>query len=199
MIGNDIVDLNLARQQSNWRRRGYLDKLFTHSEQELIRSATDPDLMIWTLWSMKESAYKLIVRETSEPFFAPEKLVCQLVKIHSGTIEGSVFYQKSYPAWSIITTSYVASLAFLPDSGLRADHEIVTFDRTDYQYQHTRIREKIKQHYATCFSVPESSIQIQKNEKDVPMLMITDFSGAIIRQQAISLSHHGQYGAFAMA
>jgi hypothetical protein len=39
VIGNDIVDLALARKESNWKRPGYLNKIFTTKEQLLISSA----------------------------------------------------------------------------------------------------------------------------------------------------------------
>jgi len=64
MLGNDIVDLDLAKTQSNWRRKNYLDKIFTTEEQLLISSAKRPDEMVWLLWSMKESAYKIYNRKS---------------------------------------------------------------------------------------------------------------------------------------
>ena len=36
MIGNDIVDLALAQKESNWKRKGFLDKIFTLQEQLFI-------------------------------------------------------------------------------------------------------------------------------------------------------------------
>ena len=65
MIGNDIVDLELAAVQSNWRRKGFLEKVFTASEREIISSGEDPDLTVWLLWSMKEAAYKAHQRRFS--------------------------------------------------------------------------------------------------------------------------------------
>jgi hypothetical protein len=38
VVGNDIVDLALGRK-SNWKRPGYLNKIFTTKEQLLISSA----------------------------------------------------------------------------------------------------------------------------------------------------------------
>ena len=32
MIGNDVVDLQLAKTQSNWQRKGFLEKQFTEFE-----------------------------------------------------------------------------------------------------------------------------------------------------------------------
>ncbi|UFH53011.1 4'-phosphopantetheinyl transferase superfamily protein [Spirosoma sp. KNUC1025] len=197
MIGNDIVDLNQARQESNWRRKGFLEKLFTPDEQELIQLASDPDVLVWTLWSMKESVYKLVVRETGQRFYAPKKLICQVSQISSETIQGSVFYQKTYSVRSLITTRYVASVARSATWAHDYNQQIISFDRTDYQHQHDTIRAQLIHHYALRYCVPESAIQIQKDEMGVPNLVLSDSEGMTINQP-ISLSHHGYYGAFAL-
>ncbi len=59
MIGNDVVDLALAKVESNWQRKGYLDKLFTTKEQNLIFCSENPTIMVWILWSRKEAVYKI--------------------------------------------------------------------------------------------------------------------------------------------
>ena len=38
MIGNDVVDLATAKNENNWRRKGYLEKLFTEEEIAIIKS-----------------------------------------------------------------------------------------------------------------------------------------------------------------
>ncbi len=50
MIGNDIIDLNLIRAQSNWQREGFLQKLFSEEEQTLIQNSQDPELNVWLLY-----------------------------------------------------------------------------------------------------------------------------------------------------
>ena len=39
MIGNDIIDLSLAETESNWQRKGFLEKQFTAKEQAIIDTA----------------------------------------------------------------------------------------------------------------------------------------------------------------
>lgn len=100
MIGNDIVDLVLASTQSNWRRKGYLDKIFTKEEQVLIASAVNADEMVWRLWSMKESAYKIHNRETGIRKFAPASLCCKLLNpdpaiTGSVTINQAIYFTKT--------------------------------------------------------------------------------------------------------
>ena len=56
MIGNDIVDLALAEKESNWKRKGFIDKIFTPQEQSLIKTSINQEIIIWNLWSRKEAA-----------------------------------------------------------------------------------------------------------------------------------------------
>lgn len=196
MIGNDIVDLALARQESNWQRKGFLDKLFTAHEQQLIQIASEPDVMVWTLWSMKESAYKLVVRETGRRFFAPLQFVCQLNAPFSAITEGQVLYQSYYRTTSSITEQYVASVASAADTVQPSSQVIIRFDQTDYHHQHQIIRDRLTQYVAACWAISESQVQIQKDEAGVPTLVVHDLCGTSNRP--ISLSHHGQYGAFVL-
>jgi phosphopantetheinyl transferase (holo-ACP synthase) len=90
LIGNDIVDLALAAQQSNWKRKGYLHKIFTAEEQLCIMKSTSPDQMVWLLWSMKEAAYKIHSRKMGIRNFAPTALICHGIRIINGKAEGAV-------------------------------------------------------------------------------------------------------------
>lgn len=76
MIGNDIVDLELAAKESNWLRPGWLNKIFTADEQSAILSAPDPQVMVWLLWSCKEAVYKIVNRHTRIRTYAPLQFNC---------------------------------------------------------------------------------------------------------------------------
>lgn len=76
MIGNDIVDLALAKKESNWERKGFLDKIYTKNEQLLILKSENPATMVWILWSCKESAYKIYNRQTQIRGYFPLQLEC---------------------------------------------------------------------------------------------------------------------------
>lgn len=76
MIGNDVIDLKLAARQSNWQRRGFLEKLFVSTEIQTILSAENPFEKVWELWSRKESVWKIINRETGIRKFNPKDFVC---------------------------------------------------------------------------------------------------------------------------
>jgi phosphopantetheinyl transferase (holo-ACP synthase) len=103
MIGNDIVDLAKAKRESNWQRKGFLDKLFTVKEQKLILTSENSELMVWTLWSKKEAAYKIYNRQTGERFFNPKGFVCEDDTVVFGI---NHFYTKTQ-----ITTDFIYTIA----------------------------------------------------------------------------------------
>jgi phosphopantetheinyl transferase (holo-ACP synthase) len=90
VIGNDVVDIEQAEKESNWQRRGFLDKLFTTREQDFILSSANPGQTVWVLWSMKESAYKIYNRETGIRAFMPKRLECYIEVNEKNTCSGIV-------------------------------------------------------------------------------------------------------------
>jgi phosphopantetheinyl transferase (holo-ACP synthase) len=94
VIGNDIVDLALARKQSNWKRKGFLEKIFTAKEQLLIANAENPEIMVWNLWSRKEAAYKIYNRQTGIRGYIPLQLECFYENANSGSVhcKGNTYY-----------------------------------------------------------------------------------------------------------
>ncbi|MFE3867760.1 4'-phosphopantetheinyl transferase superfamily protein [Flavobacterium sp. LS2P90] len=94
MIGNDIVDLALARKESNWQRKGFLDKIFTQKEQLLINSMENPEFTVWNLWTRKEAAYKIYNRQTNIRGYFPLKLECFYQSETSGMVScnGTIYY-----------------------------------------------------------------------------------------------------------
>lgn len=90
MIGNDVIDILQSRQESNWQRKGFVPKLFTLEEQLLISSASNPEILIWILWSMKEAAYKIYNRQTKIREYIPQKMVCSIVSQNPNFIIGNV-------------------------------------------------------------------------------------------------------------
>ena len=93
MIGNDIVDMQQAKRESNWKRKGYLNKIYSEAEQDIIFYSSNPDQMVWILWSMKEAVYKVINRETTHRFYNPEALECNIEHFGKNQIKGAVTYK----------------------------------------------------------------------------------------------------------
>ncbi len=110
MIGNDVVDLELSRKESNWRRKGFLDKIFTKNEQFLIQNSENQEIAIWNLWSKKEAVYKIWNRETRIRKFNPIQFHCLNFDLDIGIVSynSNIYFTKTE-----ITTEYIYTIAAL--------------------------------------------------------------------------------------
>lgn len=114
MIGNDIVDLALARKESNWKRQGFLDKLFTVQEQMMISKSNNPEITVWNLWSRKEAAYKIYNRQTQIRAFIPLQFECFDSETKDGFLYGKVIcYDTIYYTKTEVTSDYIETNAVL--------------------------------------------------------------------------------------
>jgi phosphopantetheinyl transferase (holo-ACP synthase) len=97
MIGNDIVDLHLAKKQSNWKRKGYVEKVFTVSERRFIKNAKNQEHTVWELWSRKEAVYKIIIQKGGIPGYYPLKIECLDCGLGYGKVqfEKQLFYTRT--------------------------------------------------------------------------------------------------------
>ncbi len=108
MIGNDVVDLNLAKTESNWQRKGFLEKQFTDFEISEILKSVNPFLKVWLFWSMKEAAYKCYVQEYQKRFFSPKKFSCKIISEREGVVQ---IEAKKYYINYLISDKYITSVA----------------------------------------------------------------------------------------
>jgi phosphopantetheinyl transferase (holo-ACP synthase) len=115
MIGNDVIDLALACKESNWRRTGFLEKIFTDKEQLLIKNSTNPELLIWNLWSRKESAYKIFNRETGIRAYIPKQLECFYTNDSLGFVlcNGNCYYTLTTIENDFLHTIAASELSYL--------------------------------------------------------------------------------------
>ena len=181
MIGNDIIDLSLAKTESNWQRRGFLEKQFTANEQQLILAATNSFILVWRFWSMKEAAYKVFAQQNEIRFFAPKKFDCLLISEK----EGLVFYkdQRFYTS-SIVTQNYIFTLASFEKS-TKVYSKFVMPCVIDLMI-------KIKLEDVTTFSAIE--IEQKKSKNGAPLYY---YKGTQLARSC-SISHHGNYGVFSL-
>lgn len=127
MIGNDIVDLELAKTQSNWKRKGYLDKIFTKNEQLLILNSVNPDETVWNLWSRKEAAYKIYNRISGIRIYNPLQFECFDSEKLTGTVrfQDVIYYTKTE-----INSHFVHTVSVL---------NLNDFDRISYKNRDSEI------------------------------------------------------------
>ncbi len=198
MIGNDVVDLQVAQQESNWQRPGFMEKIFTEEEQRFVSEAPDRHVAVWLLWSMKESAYKIIARRDKKRFFAPKKFRASVTgsmtldsQYASGcvTFEGRTFFTKS-----TLTANYIHTIA---QSDMRQQAFIsncIYVKENNYAIQHHTTQHRLFEKYAASVQVSVRGLEIQKDANKVPHLYCADKKQMV----AVSTSHHGHYGGFVL-
>lgn len=208
MLGNDIVDMEDGRNLNRSGQKRFLDKLFTPSEQHLISASDMPDHMIWVLWSIKESAYKVINRSTGIRSYAPlsykVQLSSALIKskmINRENSSGVKFLDSSISALgfklfakTLVTRSFIYSHASSEFSYLKhVKWNIEKTTATKPEQQSHTIRESAKKHIAQTQRIEMSEISISNDEGRPPCVQINHKS---IDKIDLSLTHDGPYLAY---
>lgn len=190
MIGNDIIDLKFANINSRWREPRFLDKLFTEEEKDFILRDANHFRHIWLLWSMKESVYKIYFRERKLSIFNPKSFHCNVISETSGTVS---FENDIVHTTSKITSNIIYTTAELQDTlHLKQDFLL---KGNSLKAKSEALREKAITAFAEFKSIPKTSVSIEKNDFGAPQF----FLNGKLQNNFLSLTHHGQYGGFAIS
>lgn len=189
MIGNDIVDIAEIKKNSNWQRPRFLEKLFTLREQALIHNSENKFIMVWRLWSMKEAAYKLYTQLYSGRFYNPKQFECE-INAHALKVKHKAF---QCDINTKITDTYILS-----EASLFSQHrvsKVVTLLSKDYENQSHVTKTALITAVSNQFNINESKLNISKSKFGIPSV----YHNNTKLNTSISLSHHGNYGAYAMS
>ncbi len=198
MIGNDIVDLQQARRDSNWQRPRYLDKLFTTEEQAWIGQAAEPDTMVWLLWSCKEAAYKQWSGRYEQRVFRPREIVVKswrpVGSVPSGQLAKSTYHcqvvigEEAYLVQSQVAPAFVHSWTTSPSATLIAKQVFPLKGK-----QHSQeVRQVLLQYLIAHFPWKKEEISLEHTELGKPLIYHKNQPTEL----SLSITHHGQYGAF---
>ncbi|MEO8398666.1 MAG: 4'-phosphopantetheinyl transferase superfamily protein [Ignavibacteriaceae bacterium] len=197
MIGNDVVDLAAAAKESNWQRKGFLKKIFTEKEQFFIASSDDPNLTVWLLWSMKESAYKIFVQQSSKRFYSPLKFECTQINNSSEVFNAQVFYENiKYEITSKVLNEGIFTTAFLNTNEAEQliFHENLEINYKSFRDRRKKINSALLNNVAEKINKPAANLVIKKDKFDIPYL----FENESRLDASVSISHHGRYAAYAV-
>lgn len=173
MLGNDLIDLQLAQVQSDWKRKGYLSKLFNDDEQRAIALAQDPGLLVWMMWSMKEAAYKVHNRNSGIRRYEPLAYSCMLEMNGVSTAQGAVMKgNESFPCRSSVYQGMLHTVA-LGRGAVFGEVKTVHMEN--------------QQDYRKAFG-SQSGLVLAKCPKGLPMV----YDPASGRTGPASVSHHGR-------
>lgn len=184
-----MVDLELASRQSNWRRKGFLAKVFSPEEQELIITSTTPNYMVWLLWSMKEAAYKAHQRE----FKSPRKLnwlaqECELKEIDRTSASGIVTVsENTYFTSSEITLKYIYTSA---EKSLGSAVKNVILEASP-----SEAKKKLLLDLSSYFDLKIKNLELKKDESGIPFL---EGENSFYFDN-FSISGHGRFYAYSLS
>ncbi|WP_051205240.1 4'-phosphopantetheinyl transferase superfamily protein [Salinimicrobium xinjiangense] len=186
MIGNDVVDLCLAARESNWRRIGFLEKVFSEAEQEIITSSENQSLAVWLLWSMKEAAYKAHQRK----FHLTRRLnwlvqQCEILHKEQGKASGIVKINDN-----IYKTTSVVSLEYIYTSAQSAN--ISGVKNAIFKAPSSEAKNQLFQEVLEYFKVPCNELKLKKDEQGLPFFSSNDS----FLFNRFSLSGHGRFSAY---
>ncbi|OBX24408.1 MULTISPECIES: 4'-phosphopantetheinyl transferase family protein [Bizionia] len=188
MIGNDIIDLQETMRTTNWKRSGFLKKIFTEKEQHIIAVSDNSFLIVWQLWSMKESAYKVFIQAGGKPFYNPRRLECSLKSGYGEVSIESIILKTE----TISNTDYIFSVAKKQDDEVKNGVFNLAGMTTEKQSA------LLKQEFIKDFSVENGLnvevLSIRKSGAGVPRLFDKDIDLDI----SFSLSHHGKYASYSI-
>jgi phosphopantetheinyl transferase (holo-ACP synthase) len=179
-LGNDIVDLKLAETESNWQRKGFLEKQFTQKEQEEILNSEYPFLKVWLFWSMKEAGYKCYTQRVEKRFFAPRKFECTLFSKKEGLV---VYEDTKFYTTTSCNTFYIHTIA-------KVAQEERTFFSGIGSSKTIQLALKIK--LAAKTGILSEEIEKRKTSVGAPLF----YHKQKLLTKSCSISHHGNYGAF---
>lgn len=184
MIGNDIVDIAEAKANSNWQHPRFLDKLFTTEEQQYINTSKDAFIAIWQLWSIKEAAYKLYTQMNPSRFYNPKAFKVNI---------NNDFAIVKFKTFQCFVTTNITPNYIYAEARLEAQKEVSNI----IEFQTKGVRAQSKLLRASLFEAIKSfgyndsiDFKIIKNRFGIPTLKTKN------KQYALSLTHHGKYGAY---
>jgi len=192
MSGNDIVDIQTAAKENNWKRCGYLEKIFIPAEQRYILGSPDPGQMVWRLWSMKESACKVHMRQRGERRFTPLKFQCTVYNDDSGSVvtaDGHYQYNTS----TIHTEEYIYSIACPCNKrSYPLTNRCFAIPANKVYEQQQFIYAMIITEYARLTGKKREQLSLIKNTLNIPSLFCREENLLI----PVSITHHGRFAAF---
>ena len=77
LVGDDVVDLSDPEAKAGATHPRFDARVFTAYEQAWLDSAPEPNVLRWTLWAAKESAWKLIRKLAARTVFSAPAFAVQ--------------------------------------------------------------------------------------------------------------------------
>lgn len=168
MIGNDIVDLHKAHQESTIFRPRYLEKTLTPTERLLVLDSPQPEFTFWCIWANKEAAYKASQRQfLFKPIFNPTAYEVKFTSSHKAEIK---FKNKKYKSYFESNKQFIYSKTL-----------------NEYHYSKTLIVANKVQLLKQLSDLYQAPVKLEKDNQGFPYLRLNHST------LNCSISHHGSF------
>ena len=198
MVGNDVVDLRDPDSDSSSYRSRFDERVFCRAERRSIDRAHSPERERWRLWAAKEASFKLARKRDASVVFSPRAfaVVCDedhppgplrvVHEKHSCFVEFDETPQRIHAIAVSVPEAFASVL-----SGIDRTRAVDGNSKSESESEGVRrlACDAISQH----FDLARDQLEIRKSINRIPKL----FHRQARLELSISLSHHGNWLAFA--
>lgn len=172
MLGNDVVDLKLAKHQIRWNTKAFQQKILHPIEIEKHKNTPLNFIDFWKIWTLKESAYKAHQRKYNlSPKINPFHFIVEFLSANRSKV---IFEEDKYEMITHIDKNLIYS--YSKGSNF---HSVQNFN---IEAKNSRFQKHLKR--------SQLDLKIRKNENEIPF-MVSDN-----KSKPISITHHGKYFAY---
>ncbi len=197
LIGNDILSKKDISNQLSFSKKKYLDKILTADEQLLVAKKIKIEQLPFVLWTCKESAYKIDLKDGLNKGFIPNEYEVEIESLSkkkgffvaTGNVNNG---KKTFFSQTKIFPDYISTIACNSEKDLpKIQNFIGENNKCDHSVE---LRRLLKKKLAQHFRINENDIAVMKSEKGIPYI-VSKYCEVL---PDISFSHDGDYFSYAV-
>ncbi len=182
MIGIDLVAYEQA-SSSRWAESRFQEKVLNDSEKELLHQAPSTFHQFWEFWSVKEAAFKSESHTIPNTHFHPKKYTCLPNNQVISSVTGRTFNYKTDYSSDYLTSIVTSSDCETTSRSFEIHNS--TPPEISKSVRHAT-KDELRNHWG---------LELEMNQP----LQYGQLDLAQGKCCFVSMSHHGSYGAFAIA
>ena len=172
MLGNDVVDLELAQHQIRWETKAFQQKVLHPLEIKKYKDKVLGFTDFWKIWSCKEVAYKAHQRKFNlKPRLNPFDFSVSETSTSRSEVKIDNY---KYEVASFINPNFIYSIIHTPEAVSSQNFEISSYN----SYFKKDLNRNCLNH------------MLHKDKNGIPYIKINSSF------KPISITHHGKYVAF---
>ncbi|HIA36913.1 MAG TPA: 4'-phosphopantetheinyl transferase superfamily protein [Flavobacteriales bacterium] len=165
MIGNDIISTNDIDNLKSFSNQRFLNKSFTEKELFYIKKSNCINIAL-LFWTIKESAYKTMVKLGCKKLFCPIKIEIELKNFQ---LNQQIFFNLTYKdnliaVKTLQTPNYIHSISTVDVHELnRTKFRVLKINSKNTEVQSRQIRESFIYNYAKSLALSIDDITIHSD------------------------------------